>query len=196
MTTRDDLITGTITLVLALSDCPLEKIRSLSARDNKSKAPQMAQPFLTVLLLTPGGGAHGPAESLDGEDGGGDPIETMREIREATVSIQGYGSTAFDWMDQVQSLLGSIDALELAQTLGTSFELLTPVSDLAALLDTDRRQHGSLELRLRHQHRSPTKDRIPLERTEVDLTIGRFLGDPDTLDASFALDESGDPIAP
>ena len=155
----------------------------------------MAQPFITVRLTSPGGGQHGPAESLDGLDGGL-PTETMREIREATMSIQGYGSTAFDWMDQVQSELGTVDAIELAQTLGTSFELLTAVTDLSALLDQDERQHGSLELRLRHQHRSRTKTRIPLERTEVDLTMGRFPGDPDTLDASFALDESGDLTAP
>lgn len=193
--TRDDLLSGTIALILALSDCPTSKIRNVSARDNNAKGPQMAQPFLTVRLLTPGGGQHGPAESLDGVDGGGDPTEVMREIREATVSIQGYGSTAFDWMDQVQSELGTVDALELAQTLGTSFELLTAVTDLSALLDTDTRQRGSLELRLRHQHRSRTKTRIPFERAEVDMTIGRYPGDPDTLDASFALDESGE-LAP
>lgn len=193
MSIIDDLLISVHTLILALSDATDEKI---VAAGNLTKGPQPALPFLTIRITTPGGGAHGPSERINGLSVGLTPTAKMRERREGTVSIQGYGPTSFEWLDQVQARLASPEAIALYPSLGFSAILLTPAQDISALLDTREQRRSSLELTLRYQHTTAPTDQVELLRTEVGLTFERFPGDPDIFTADFALDEDGAITAP
>lgn len=186
MTIRDDLLTAARALLVAVSDCTADKVINAGA-----KGPRPALPYVTVRCTTVGGGTHGPAERIDGLNGG-TPRATMRERREAVVSLQGYGPGSYTWLDQLQAQLDSPASLAQQATSKVAAMLQSPVADLSALLDTAEETRCSLELRLRYHYDAAAADQVALLGTQVELDLSRYTGDADTLAANFALDAAGD----
>lgn len=186
MTIRDDLLAAAHALLVAVTGATDDKIVSAG-----KKGTRPAKPYVTARVTTTGGGTHGPAERVDGLNAG-TPTATMKERREAVLSLQGYGSTSYDWLDQLQLGLDSPASLTAQESAGVSAMLQSPVRDLSALLDTGEEARSSLELRLRYHYASAPADQVELLSTEVSLQLKRYDGDADTLTADFALDASGD----
>jgi hypothetical protein len=161
-----------------------------------AKGPRPALPYVTVRLTTLGGDRYGPAERVDGLTGGDAPQATMRQRREAIVSYQGYGSEAYGWLDDLHAELDSPASLTVQGTEGVAALLHTPVTDLSQLLDTAEETRSQLELRLRHQRTTTPAEQVELLGAQVTAQLERYSGDPDTLSANFALDESGDLTTP
>lgn len=191
MTIRDDLLTAARNLLVAVTDATADKVENAG-----TKGPRPAKPYVTVRVSTTGGsGTHGPAERIDGLNGS-IPTATMRERREAVISYQGFGSTSFEWLDQMEIELDGPLSLATQATENITALLQSEVTDLSAILGTREETRCSFELRFRYQYAGAKRDQVELLRTEVALDLERFDGDPDTLNADFALDASGNLTTP
>jgi len=124
------------------------------------------------------------------------PAARMQERREAVVSLQGYGSTAYDWLDQLQIDLDSPASLLAQEASDVSALLQSPVADLSVLLGTQEEARSSLELRLRYRYDGTAVAQVALQRAQVDLALERYAGDGDTLTVDFDLDADGDLTTP
>lgn len=195
MGAREDLNSAMRNLLIGVTDATDAKV--INAGPNRAnKGPRPGKPYVTVRVTSPGGtGGHGPAERIDGLNGL-TPQATMRERREASISLQAFGTGAIEWLNQMQIRLDAPASITLQRTNAIAAILLTPVTDLGALLDTAEEQRASLELTLRHQYADDPADQVELLGTEVTVTLERFDGDADTLDASFGLDDEGDLTTP
>lgn len=195
MPARADLITAVRNLFIGVTSATDAKV--INAGPNRAnKGPRPAKPYVTVRVTSLGDPLlHGPAERIDGLNGS-TPQATMRERREATISLQAFGSGAIEWLNQMQIRIDSPASLTLQTTNAIAALLQTPVTDLGALLDTAEEQRASLELRLRHQYADDPADQVELLGAEVTIVLERFEGDVDTLDASFAVDEDGNLTTP
>lgn len=186
MSIRTDLLTAARDVFVAVVPAAAGKVVRAGA-----KGPRPAMPYVTLRITTVGGDTHGPAERLDGLNGSV-PTATMRERREAVLSMQGFGLGAYDWLDALQIGLDSPGSLAAQKAAGITALLQSGVQDLSRLLDTAEETRSSLELRIRYQYSSTAADQVALERTEVTVELTRYDGDGDTLDADFALDANGD----
>ena len=72
------------------------------------------------------------------------PSARMRERREATVSIQAYGSTALGWLDDLALVIDGPASLSAQSTAGVSLLRMSGPTDLSALLDTEFEGRGSM----------------------------------------------------
>lgn len=188
MTIRDDLNTAAREWFIAVTDATDAQVIDAGA-----KGPRPAMPYVTTRVTSPGDPLlHGPAERIDGLTAGAIPQATMQERREATISLQGYGADTADWLSQAQIRLDSPDSLLLQRDSSIALLLQTPMTDISALLDLEEERRFSLELRLRHQYADDPAEQIELLDTQIDITLERYPSDPDTLDASFELDENGE----
>lgn len=185
MTIRDDLRTAARNLLVAVSDATDAKVIDAGA-----KGPRPAMPYVTVRVSSVGGGTHGPAERVDGLSGA-TPTARMQERREAVVSLQGYGDTAYTWLEQLQINLDSPASLVAQEASKVAALLQTGLADLSALLGTSEESRCSLELRLRYRYDGASVAQVALQRTAVDLSLERYPSDGDTLAADFDLDATG-----
>lgn len=157
-----------------------------------SKGPRPAKPYVTVRCTSPGG-LLGPAERVDGLDGGGVPITRMRQRREASVSFQAYGIDAADWLDAMQLNIDSEASLAAQALSSIAAVLQTPVTDISTLLDTAEEGRYSLELRFRYIEQGDAQTGVELLHTELTGTLKRYSSDPDTLPVDLTLDADGNP---
>jgi hypothetical protein len=188
MTVRADLLEAARELAEGLAGVPNGKVVYAGA-----KGVRPEKPYLTIRITSHV--AIGGTERIDGEDAG-DPTATMRQLREASVSIQGFGEDSLDWLDTIQTSLDSPDSLTLQDEWGIAALLRSPVTEISALLDNEEEQRFSLELTLRHRYDAPIQTGVPLERVEVTGDLQRYAGDPDTLPLDFALDADGNLTTP
>lgn len=175
MSARSDLLAAARALAIAVGGATDAKVIHAGAL-----GPRPEKPYLTVRLLTPGGGAHGPAERFDTLVLGV-PQVSMRERREATASFQGYGVESGAWLDALQLGLDSPASLAAQATAGVAALLLTPVKDMSELLDTEEETRFSLELTLRHRQSSAAVTAVALLTAEISGTAERFDADPSPL---------------
>lgn len=186
MTLRAELQQAARQLVIQVGGAPDDK-----AILSGDKGPKPAKPYVTVRV-TSLGPPRGPAErvhgvTLDGDDPGdwslALPNSKMRERREPTISLQGYGTGSAVWLDTLQINLDSVASLAVQAEHHVSALLQAPVTDLSALLDTAEEQRFSLELRLRHLYEGESADHVPLEQINVSAELQHLASDPDTLTA-------------
>lgn len=185
MTIRDDLLTAGRNLLVTVTAATDDKVINAGA-----KGPRPALPYVTARLTTVGGGTHGPAERVDGLNGS-TPTARMQERREAVLSLQGYGSGSYAWLDTLQAELDSPTSLAAQAISNVAALLQSPVRDLSALLDTGEETRCSLEVRLRYRYDGASVDQVELLTSTTTLELERYTGDGDTLTADFALDASG-----
>ncbi len=182
MSARSDLLSAARTLAISVGGATDAKVIHAGA-----KGPRPPKPYLTVRLLTPGGGAHGPAERIDSL-AAGVPQARMRERREATVSFQGYGTDSGAWLDAIQAGLDSPASLTAQATAGVAAILLTPVKDISALLDTEEEDRFSMELTLRYRYDSATAAQVAATTAVLDADLYRITtSDSDTLTADLTV---------
>lgn len=182
MSTRSALLAAARQLAITVGGATDAKVINAGA-----PGPRPEKPYLTVRLTSPGGGGA-PAERLDSVDDDGAPMVVMRERREASVSIQGYGTDSGDWLDALQLGLDSPDSLAAQEALGVSAAVQTPVSDLSTLLDTAEETRFSLELVLRYRLESTPAAAVELLTAEISGSATEPSGTPAALDLSTTLD--------
>lgn len=183
MSARSDLLSAVRQLLIAVGGVPDAKIVHAGGTLVGAGAvgpTRPAKPYVTIRLLTPGGGTHGPAERVDSLSTG-TPKTRMRERREATVSLQGYGVDAGAWLDALQLGLDSPASLAAQATAGVAAVLLTPVTDLGAMLDTAEETRFSLELILRHRYESAPATAVQLLTAEITGDAEIYDGSPNPL---------------
>lgn len=191
--TRDLLNTAAreilIGLVTAITD---EKVLNAGAKGTRAKLP-----YWTTRVTSLGGGRElGQPTKVPGEvedpDNPGDflPTSHMEESREASVSIQGYGPTAFGLLDQFRLAADSDGSLALQDTHNVDLVSVTGPIDISTLLDTQEETRCSVDIVLRYDAvQDDATTLIPLEEAQVDL-------DFDTLPVEFAVDGDGNSIPP
>lgn len=175
MSTRDDLLAATRALLTTVGGVPDGKLVHAGA-----KGPRPALPYVT-LRVTSGGAGIGSTERLDGLDDDDAPVVTMRERREASVSIQGFGSGSLAWLEALQLGLDSPASLALQETNGVAAVLLAPVRDASELLDTAEESRFVLELTLRHRVLGTAASAVELLQATLSGGAERFDGDPTPL---------------
>lgn len=138
--------------------------------------PSPASPYLTARVLTAGQPDGATAEISSTADG-------VRATRgeSATVSIQGFGASTLAWLSAIQigieleALWAPLDAQ------GLVVDELTPITNLAAVLDTGFEARYQMDLRVRYRRDSRRIEAGALSLAQVGLTLRRFDGDSDPL---------------
>jgi hypothetical protein len=175
---RDDLLAAARTLLITVGGATDAKVIHAGA-----KGPRPEKPYVTVRLTTPGA-AVGAAERLDSLDEDDAPVVAMRERREASLSIQGYGADSFAWLDALERGLDSPASLAAQADLGVSAVLLTPTDDISAMLDTAEETRFSLELTLRYRLTTTPAAAVELRSAVISTTATRYDDDPQPLTAN------------
>jgi len=178
MSTRTDLLTAARALLTGIAAVPAAKLVNSGA-----KGPRPVKPYVTVKLMSAGGGTLGPAERIDSVTAGA-PVVKMREHREATVSVQGFGVESEAWLDALQLGLGSPAALLLQEEAGVSAVLLAPTRDMSEMLDTAEEARFLLELTLRYRVDSAAAAAVELLTAGLD---GDASGGPSTFPTDSTL---------
>ena len=149
-----------------------------------TKGPRPAKPYVTIRVTAARTGFLGLAERVNSLDGDGNPTAVMRERREASVSLQGYGPGAATWLDQFALDLDSPASLSAQVTAGVTLQVLAGPSDLSTILDTQEEDRTNLELRVRHLLTGTAQTLTPVADTEAfEITgdVDAYVDDPDPL---------------
>lgn len=95
-------------------------------------------PYLTINLIVPSAQVHEDEEWVDDE---ATPRHHIRGNRFATVSVNAYGATAYDWLDRAGLRLRAPTVKALNDTAGIAVQTLSEIRDLSGLRDqgTERR---------------------------------------------------------
>lgn len=134
MTARQELRESIRAWVKAAAHtAPLTDAEVIPANSNQ---PRPAPPFLTVRVLTDDlvvGADEAPTRVVDG-------VLKVRQrgLRTGTVSVQGVGEEAADWLQRLGGTLHLPAVQALLQTQRLTLRPLGGVLDIAALLDTAR----------------------------------------------------------
>lgn len=131
--------------------------------------PRPERPLLT-LKLTSAGSHYGEDEGLDGCNDDDEPIRTIVGDRTASLSVQGYGEGAVDWLDTlgISWRRESIKALLLAQ--GLTILDAGPVTDLTAALDGSPEPRHLREFQVGYREVDDPETLIEMAEVQVDLT--------------------------
>jgi hypothetical protein len=175
---RDYLFAITSALLVALTAAVDEKIRKTGA-----KGPRPQLPYLEVRVNAVGGDELGPSERVNGLNVS-TPEARMHQRREATITIQGFGSGAYDWLDAFVTNIDSPASLALQETTRTAMLLRAQLTDLSQVLDTQEEFRTILELTCRYTRTGDVSDLVELLTADITSTLRRYDGDADTLDAS------------
>lgn len=146
-----------------------------------AKGPRPAKPYWTLRVTSARAGDLGPAERVDGLTGGSAPQATMREQREATLSLQGFGTGAAEPLDRFALLMDSPASLTAQETLGLTLMVEGGPNDISQIVDTAEEPRTLLELRARFRQQSDAQALTELTSAEVSVDIIAYDGDPDPL---------------
>jgi len=161
MSARSDLNTGLRAWILGLSPTTDDKLINSGA-----KGPRPALPYLSLRITFVGGGQHGPAERIETTDGT-NPIISMMERREATVSIQGFGPTAEEWLESLQELMDSPDSMKLQKDNDLSIRALNGISNNSFVIGTQEEDRYLFEVSVLYRRLSDSQTLVPLSTTET-----------------------------
>lgn len=154
--------------------------------DDKGTRPPL--PYLTVKVIVPGSqvGTH---ERIPGIDGGtGAPTEKIRVERRATVSLQGYGAGAYDWLDTALVELPLPSTQEALDGAGLSVQTLTDITDISRFIDTSTEPRYGVDLAVDYRVESEPVTLIEAAKVGVDFDFDHGEGDPDALTLSDEID--------
>lgn len=175
MSDREDLLQAVRTVVVAVTGAAAAKV--IVSGD---KGPRPAEPYLTVRVTSANAGDFGPAERINGLSGSA-PTAKMRERREATVSVQGFGSGAAVWLDTLALGIDSPASLASQQAAGITAMVAGGPTDISQLVDTREDTRSLLELRIRHVVTSTAVVQTELVTMELEGSATRHVGDADPL---------------
>jgi hypothetical protein len=181
MSDREDLLQAVRAVVVAVTGAAATKV--IVSGD---KGPRPAEPYLTVRVTSANAGSFGAAERINGLSGSA-PTAKMRERREATISVQGFGTGAAVWLDTLALGIDSPASLQAQQTAGIVAMVAGGPTDISQLVDTREDTRSLLELRVRHLVTSTVAVQVELVTMELTGTGERYAGDPDplTIDAVY-----------
>lgn len=182
MSVRTDLLTAVRDLIIGLTGATDPKVINSGA-----SGPKPALPYLSIRIQSPDVGGLGPAERIDGLNGS-TPEASMRAARDADVSVQGFGTTAADWLEDLEMLIDSPASLTLQATSKIAARVKTPTSDISVLIDTEEEARFELSLGVGCTLITDPSDQVELLSVEIDLDIERFDGDPDSLNYTTTID--------
>ena len=149
-----------------------------------------------VGVSTPGTGATlltaadaFAAEALSGgADDGGTPTVVAVSQRASTLSIQSFGDTALEWLEDFSAKLDLPAALDDLQAAGIAVvELSGGVQDVTLLLGSDFERRGSYEVELHYGTTTDPETEIEALLVELTATLRRYDGDPDTMTATLSV---------
>lgn len=109
------------------------------------------------------------------------PMAAMRARRDATVSIQGYGTGSLEVLDAFELDLDSPASLTAQAAASLSLVSFGGVVDISTLLDTGIEPRGSLEVRARHLLLGSSAAQTELLSAVVSGDATRYSTDPDPL---------------
>lgn len=131
MAVREDILQGIRTWLKASESLTDAQVIAADALG----AVKPTAPFLTVKVLS-ADSRIGEDELIDALDGGGDLTTKMRGERRATVSVQGFGAGAEDWLVNAGLKLGQRASVEALIGVGLTVRKLGAVRDISQTLDT------------------------------------------------------------
>lgn len=110
--------------------------RAVIFADEDAARPPL--PYLVVKVVVPSVQVHDDEEWADNA---ATPLHHIRGQRFATVSVNAFGTTAYDWLDRAVLRLRAPSVKALNEAAGIAVQALSEVRDLSALLDesTQRR---------------------------------------------------------
>jgi len=112
-------------------------------------APRSSAAYVTVReLANVGVGDRQECNSLSGAD----PIVYYKQFRRMTISLQGYGTDAGEWMERAFMLLGSPASLALLTAQGVTIRAGGGRRNIAQLLDTGFEPRWSQDVEIEYIH--------------------------------------------
>lgn len=159
MAVREDIIQGVRTWLKSSESLTNAQV---IVADTAMQRPPL--PYLTVKVISPDG-VIGRDELVEGLDGDSLPTSTVRGERRATVSLQGFGAAAEDWLESamLRRRLPTIQNVLIG--VGLTIEPMGAIRDLSRLVDTSIEPRFSLDLEVTYRIESD-----PASETEA-LTI-------------------------
>lgn len=133
-----------------------------SVRPANQAAPTGGDPFVSVFRSrTDPVGAE--TLSFDGEH----ETETIRSSYLSTVSINAYGTNAYDLLLKLRSVLASSAGLAGMKAIGGGIVTMGQVADLSAIVGAGYEERARIELQISHTH-TVVADQLRIAEAEVD----------------------------
>lgn len=149
-----------------------------------TKGPRPAKPYFTVRVTAAKSGDLGPAERIDGLNGS-TPRARMKEQREATVSIQGFGTGAQDVLDTFALNIDSPASLAAQTTSKMACMVMSGPTDISEVVDTAEEPRTLLELRVRYGWQGDPANQVEVVTATIDADGIRYAGDADPLSIDY-----------
>ncbi len=153
-----------------------------------SDRPRPAPPFLTVRVLTDDLPV-GSDETVSYVEAG--VLKTrQRGLRTGTVSVQGFGESAADWLQRLAGTLHLPAVLALLTARNLSLRPLGGIVDVTALLDNAREPRFSRDFAFSYLWRSDPVTVLAAASVETtdDSELVQSSTDPDPLSFTLAVD--------
>ena len=147
-------------LLLALAAAVPEVIEA------DGKGPRPVLPYLVVNIssATP----VGTDEEIHGMDGP-TPIKTVRGLRRATVTVNGYGLSTFDMLETISLSLRTNAVRDLNTVADIEVEEFGGTTDISTLLDTQIEKRFLREFEVFYEV-TVVEEQIALAEVEIDAT--------------------------
>lgn len=118
----------------------------------------------------------------------GKPYVAAVSQRVSTLSIQSFGDTAMEWLEDFSARLDLPEALSDLHAAGIAVvELGGGVQDVTLLLGSDFERRGSYEAELHYGTITDPETEIEALLVELTTTLRRYDDDPDTMSASLSV---------
>lgn len=108
--------------------------------------------------------------------------------RAATVSVQGFGTTAGAWMARAVEQLAQPAVMTLLDDAGLSISAIGGNGDASAFLDTSVEPRFLREFEVAYARRADPETAISLELAAVSVEIREYDGDPNPLTAEVEIE--------
>ena len=106
-------------------------------------------PYLVINI--PAAVTVGTDEEIMGLDGSGNPTRTIRGLRQATVSVDGFGTSTFDQLEDLALSARTNASRALNTAAGIEVMDFGGITDVATLLDTQREKRFLREFQVQYE---------------------------------------------
>lgn len=183
MTIREDLLQAVRTWFKANAAASALTDAQVIVADPSGASVRPGLPYVTVKVLSYDT-IIGQDEVLHGASGS-NPTAQVRGGRRFTVSIQGFGEAAADWLDCAALSLSREDVAQDLADAGLSLMPMAGSTNDADLLDTAFEPRSIREFEGEYQLTGDTATLIPL--TSVEITQTQSADSAGDLDGSFTV---------
>ena len=164
---------------VAYGATPLTDSQVVRSKQVNAANVRPPKPYLTVNLVA-SDVPVGVDEDVDAVSGS-DPTRTVYGVRTGTVSVQGYGSEAYDWLTLARTSLRRDSVQRQLKAAGLTVYNQSGVTDLSVLLDTSFEPRYLKEFSITYRVFDDPETLTELGLVSADLTYPRYPGDPDAL---------------